>query len=485
MNQYVKLCHTLAVILLFMLHRTSAQGLLLDHDAYNLLPRQPSYSDGSKSENNFLRGKYRVDLRPYCPKPQSQGAIGSCTGWAVGYGAMTILESVNKQWSEKSDTITESAFSALFVYNQVKSSGSCDAGAHISSAAAFLCKKGNLRSREFDRIKNNCDKQPSSAELNKASANCIKDFVALFSTDDASLIKIEKTKLSLSQNKPVVIGMYLRNNFRQLRTGAQYWRPDAGDTTFLGAHAMVVVGYDDGREAFEIMNSWGPSWGNGGFIWIKYSDYANFCCYGLQLIPYTSPDLEKPHSARLKLQRPFYDDQDNLSFKEEDVKYTGKYYELSRGYVSAGYQTQLFFSNITADAYLYVFSFNNNHSVNLHWPRDGKLDAQFQGKNESAIIAFSQINLAVPDEFGALSFTTKGTEYICVLVAHSPLEQLNSQLLKLQKMTSGDFMENLYHVFGSDLVPQTEVEYMASEANVSVYIRNRKIIPLVFRIKVN
>jgi hypothetical protein len=371
------------------------------------------------------------------------------------------------------------------VYNQVKLLGSCDAGADISSAAAFLCKKGNLRSREFDRIKNNCDKQPSSAELDKASANCIKDFVALFSTDDASLIKIEKTKLSLSQNKPVVIGMILRNNFRQLRTGAQYWRPDAGDTTFLGAHAMVVVGYDDGREAFEIMNSWGPSWGNDGFIWIKYSDYANFCCYGLQLIPHTAHDLEKPHNASLKLQRPYYDDQENLFFKEEDVTYTGKYYELSRGYVSAGYQTQLFFSSITADSYLYVFSCNKDRRVNLHWPRDSKLDAQFQGKNESAIIAFSQINLAVPDEFGALSFTTKGTEYICILISNSPLEQLNSQLLNLQKMTSGDFMENLYYVFGSDLVPQKEIEYLTSEANVSAYMRSRKIIPLVFRIKVN
>jgi hypothetical protein len=121
----------------------------------------------------------------------------------------------------------------------------------------------------------------------------------------------------------------------------------------------------------------------------------------------------------------------------------------------------------------------------LHWPRDSKLDAQFQGKNESAIIAFSQINLAVPDEFGALSFTTKGTEYICILISNSPLEQLNSQLLNLQKMTSGDFMENLYYVFGSDFVPQREIEYLTSEASVSAYMRSRKIIPLVFRIKVN
>ncbi|MCK6691754.1 MAG: hypothetical protein L6Q97_06575, partial [Thermoanaerobaculia bacterium] len=94
--------------------------------------------DGSKSENDLLKDKPKIDLRPYCPTPQHQGAISSCTGWAAGYGAMTILESIRQHWNGHADTITASAYSALFVYNQVKA-GSCDAGADIGKAAALLC----------------------------------------------------------------------------------------------------------------------------------------------------------------------------------------------------------------------------------------------------------------------------------------------------------------------------------------------------------
>ena len=40
-------------------------------------------------------------------------------------------------------------------------------------------------------------------------------------------------------------------------------------------HAVCIIGYDDNLYggAFEIVNSWGPNWGNSGYLWIKYSDF--------------------------------------------------------------------------------------------------------------------------------------------------------------------------------------------------------------------
>lgn len=38
-----------------------------------------------------------------------------------------------------------------------------------------------------------------------------------------------------------------------------------------GSHAVVVVGYDDARQAFRIRNSWGTGWGQGGYAWRPYS----------------------------------------------------------------------------------------------------------------------------------------------------------------------------------------------------------------------
>ena len=36
-------------------------------------------------------------------------------------------------------------------------------------------------------------------------------------------------------------------------------------------HAVVIVGYDDDKQLFEIRNSWGPKWGNDGYGFITYT----------------------------------------------------------------------------------------------------------------------------------------------------------------------------------------------------------------------
>lgn len=36
-------------------------------------------------------------------------------------------------------------------------------------------------------------------------------------------------------------------------------------------HGILVVGYDDDRQAFKILNSWGSGWGEGGFAWLPYT----------------------------------------------------------------------------------------------------------------------------------------------------------------------------------------------------------------------
>jgi len=45
--------------------------------------------------------------------------------------------------------------------------------------------------------------------------------------------------------------------------GEQHGKLDVG-------HELVIVGYDDGRQAFKVQNSWGTDWAEGGFGWIAY-----------------------------------------------------------------------------------------------------------------------------------------------------------------------------------------------------------------------
>jgi hypothetical protein len=50
---------------------------------------------------------------------------------------------------------------------------------------------------------------------------------------------------------------------------------------------MCVVGYDDYKHggAFRVMNSWSTKWADGGFVWIKYKDYATYLMAAWQGIP--------------------------------------------------------------------------------------------------------------------------------------------------------------------------------------------------------
>ena len=73
-------------------------------------------------------------------------------------------------------------------------------------------------------------------------------------------------KAQLARGVPVIFNMRVGTKLRGQR-GDGVIDSDEGD---IGGHAMVVVGYDDAKQAFRIQNSWGRSWGDGGYGWFSY-----------------------------------------------------------------------------------------------------------------------------------------------------------------------------------------------------------------------
>ncbi len=45
------------------------------------------------------------------------------------------------------------------------------------------------------------------------------------------------------------------------------WKPGM---TAEGGHAMLIVGYDDSKQAFRVKNSWGTGWADNGYVWFSY-----------------------------------------------------------------------------------------------------------------------------------------------------------------------------------------------------------------------
>jgi C1A family cysteine protease len=76
----------------------------------------------------------------------------------------------------------------------------------------------------------------------------------------------------LASGYPFVFGFSVYESFESpevLDTGVVPM-PSDGEAQ-LGGHAVLAVGYDDATARFIIRNSWGTSWGDGGYGYMPYA----------------------------------------------------------------------------------------------------------------------------------------------------------------------------------------------------------------------
>lgn len=497
---------------------TYATGLVFEDAVYEALPRQ-SLADGSKADLPTS-----VDLTPYCPEIRHQGYIFSCVGWATGYGAMSIQRAILNQCRDR-EVITRNAHSALFLYNQIKTAD-CRQGARISDALAFLADKGDCLARQFDFEVNNCEQMPDSSVKTAARRYAIQDYLTLFGTQESSETKILRVKKVLAAQRPVIVGMSVLRNFYDLKN-AQYWHPTLGNTGPAGGHAMVVVGYDERRGAFRLMNSWGKTWGDGGFIWIKYKDFGDYCKYAFALyllapvkmnpsgvtqavqpavVPATAEaDKTQPTATVQQVPPPQERAMLELSGQLAFRAFTGWQehsqqaqfetaaaqlvrpgnYTLERRDWPVGQLFQLIAASAKSDQYLYVFSVDATRTVHFHWPRQAGLNEQFAGQNESALLVAGSSEISIPGVAKALKLAHTGTDRLVLLVAKRKIDNIQ-KLADLVSRKEGDFTQNLWQILGKFAIPREEIHYFKDQIGFEANTRSDGwIVPLVLEVETN
>jgi hypothetical protein len=200
-----------------------------------------------------------TDLGAFFPAPGDQGQQASCVGWAVA-GLKAYQETRERNWSP---TIADRQFSPAFIYNQIARQG-CGGGSYILDALNLVRRDGAATLRTFPYSAAECSRQPTNSERQGAREFAIADWRRVNVQDETEV------KSHIAAGFPVLIGMSVDQSFMRLSKGQVYQAPSG---PLLGGHAILVVGYDEARQAFKLFNSWGLGWADGGMGWIGYGPF--------------------------------------------------------------------------------------------------------------------------------------------------------------------------------------------------------------------
>ena len=224
-----------------------ATGGLVDKEAYARIPVK-----ARQLTRSYTALPTRASLVSYCPTPGNQGVYSTCTSWAIAYAARTIMEAQANGITDPATNARE-AFSPTLVYALIKdpSDRGCNVGTSIERGLELLMQRGVPKKKNYYE---DCATSIPAYAYSDAANYKIQDYFTLFSYNENAQGKIEATKMSLSEGRPVLILMECFNSFSYAK---ECWNGRADYSR--GYHSMCVVGYDDEVHggAFRILNSWG------------------------------------------------------------------------------------------------------------------------------------------------------------------------------------------------------------------------------------
>ena len=372
----------------------------------------------------------RVTLEKYAPQRKNQGMQGSCVAWSSAYAARTILQA----YSSGQDP-NQLVFSPSFLYNQINLAD-CQ-GAYINEAMDLMTKMGAVPFSKFKYDENDCEREPSASLKQEAGQFKMRGYNRLTGSERSNDYSLDMMgiKANLAQGAPVVIGMMVGGSFMDNMFGKKVWHPTSTDKrkSGFGGHAMCVIGYDDNLEggAFQIMNSWGPEWGENGIGWVRYEDFKMFVreAYGLDPMPRSNMDKSK-FSASIGLVRNSNREYIPLNVVNGNVFTSAK--------IKKGDKFKMEITN-SIECFIYVFGMETDGSSYVLFPYTPK-HSPFCGIVGTRLF---------PSDHSMQADNIGEQDYIAVVVTKNEIDYnaLNNKIKASQK---GTYRERVMEALGND-----------------------------------
>lgn len=177
---------------------------------------------------------------------RDQGNCGSCWAFAThgayeGSYAVLYADLID---SSEQDTLDCSG------------AGSCDGGWW---AFDYLVKTGSAEETDYPYAARQGSCKTSMDRTYKAVTWAYVD-----STKD--IPSVDAIKKALCEHGPLACAVAVTSAFKAY-TGGVFNEKSTEDVN----HGVILVGWDDSKKAWRIKNSWGPVWGESGYMWIAYT----------------------------------------------------------------------------------------------------------------------------------------------------------------------------------------------------------------------
>jgi len=195
-----------------------------------------------------------------------QGVCGSC--WA--FTATAVYEANYRIKNNKVIDLSEQFILDCAKDSRGRPVGSCNGGWY-AGVFDFLMKTGALieSDRPYRGKDGSCTSVSKKTPYTVVSHGYIKR--------DAGIPSVAEMKEAIAKYGAIATSMKVTPAFQAYAGGIfdEHTRVSGPNDV---NHAVTIVGWDDNKRAYLVENSWGPQWGDKGFIWMEYG--ANNIGYG-------------------------------------------------------------------------------------------------------------------------------------------------------------------------------------------------------------
>jgi len=203
-------------------------------------------------------------LKNYLNFVYDQGSLGSCTAnaFCAAYRIMCNVNNINKGFIPSR---------LYFYYHERLLEGTVltDSGADVIDGTRYTEAYGICSETDWPyNISKFAVRPPAICDINAK-----KYRITSYNTIKIDNNLINNIKYYITKNQPVLIALLVYSSFESqlvAKTGLVPI-PDTKKEKCLGGHELCLIGYDDTKKLFTVLNSWSANWGDRGLCYIPYN----------------------------------------------------------------------------------------------------------------------------------------------------------------------------------------------------------------------